>query len=62
MRRISAQSDRLEAKENIILGRKIPAGTNSNFDQKGKYDIRDPRSYFALNTNLMNKYLKKITH
>ncbi|ADN68868.1 DNA-directed RNA polymerase subunit beta' [Mycoplasmopsis fermentans] len=44
---IAAQSDKLEGlKENIILGHKIPAGTNCNFEEKGKYDIRDPRSYF----------------
>ncbi|TDV24170.1 DNA-directed RNA polymerase subunit beta' [Mycoplasmopsis mustelae] len=43
--------DKLEGlKENIILGHKIPAGTNSNFELKGKYDIRDPKSYFK------NKY------
>lgn len=33
-------------KENIILGLKIPAGTNAKFEKKGKYDIRDPKSYF----------------
>ncbi|WP_435130356.1 DNA-directed RNA polymerase subunit beta' [Mycoplasma sp. 6243] len=39
--------DKLEGlKENIILGHKIPAGTNSNFELKGKYDIRNPRTYF----------------
>ncbi|MCT4469970.1 DNA-directed RNA polymerase subunit beta' [Mycoplasma sp. HS2188] len=45
---IASQVDKLEGlKENIILGHKIPAGTNSNFEQKEKYDIRDPRSYFS---------------
>ncbi|VEU71068.1 DNA-directed RNA polymerase subunit beta' [Mycoplasmopsis glycophila] len=45
---IAKRVDHLEGlKENIILGLKIPAGTNSNFELKGKYDIRDPRSYFA---------------
>ncbi|BBG42052.1 DNA-directed RNA polymerase beta' chain [Mycoplasmopsis californica] len=45
---IASQTDNLEGlKENIILGHKIPAGTNSNFELKGKYDIRDPRSYFS---------------
>ncbi|NQZ66295.1 MAG: DNA-directed RNA polymerase subunit beta' [Mycoplasmatales bacterium] len=34
-------------KENIIVGHKIPAGTNFKFDNKSKYDIRDPRSYFV---------------
>ncbi|QIW62636.1 DNA-directed RNA polymerase subunit beta' [Mycoplasmopsis gallinacea] len=44
---ISNRVDHLHGlKENIILGRKIPAGTNSNYELKGKYDIRDPRSYF----------------
>ena len=33
-------------KENIIIGHKIPAGTNFDFEKKGKYDIRDPYSYF----------------
>ncbi|ENY70200.1 DNA-directed RNA polymerase beta' chain [Mycoplasmopsis bovigenitalium 51080] len=57
---ISAQSDRLEGlKENIILGRKIPAGTNSNFDQKGKYDIRDPRSYFSSKYKLDEQILEE---
>ncbi|WP_338822885.1 DNA-directed RNA polymerase subunit beta' [Mycoplasmopsis felifaucium] len=45
---ISAQTDRLKGlKENIILGHKIPAGTNTNYEENGKYDIRDPRSYFS---------------
>lgn len=44
---ISQRVDNLEGlKENIILGHKIPAGTNINYEAKGKYDIRDPRSYF----------------
>ena len=33
-------------KENIIVGHKIPAGTNFTYEQKGKYDIKDPSSYF----------------
>ncbi|MBD4919350.1 hypothetical protein GUF71_14605, partial [Xanthomonas citri pv. citri] len=33
---IKAQVDRLKGlKENIILGHKIPAGTNSNFEENG---------------------------
>lgn len=45
---IGGQTDYLEGlKENIILGRKIPAGTNCNYEAKGKYDIRDPKTYFA---------------
>ena len=44
---IQGKTDELGGfKENIIVGHKIPAGTNFNFDKKGKYDIRDPRSYF----------------
>lgn len=44
---ISGRTDYLEGlKENIILGHKIPAGTNTNYELKGKYDIRDPKSYF----------------
>ncbi|WP_406617995.1 DNA-directed RNA polymerase subunit beta' [Mycoplasmopsis lipophila] len=44
---ISGRTDYLEGlKENIILGHKIPAGTNTEFELKGKYDIRDPKSYF----------------
>ena len=34
-------------KENIILGRKIPAGTFSNYEINGKYDIKNPRSFFT---------------
>ncbi|VEU75734.1 DNA-directed RNA polymerase subunit beta' [Mycoplasmopsis maculosa] len=45
---IRAQIDKLRGlKENIILGHKIPAGTNSLFEENGKYDIRDPKSYFS---------------
>ncbi|MEA4162372.1 DNA-directed RNA polymerase subunit beta' [Mycoplasma sp. 4404] len=45
---IAERVDNLDGlKENIILGHKIPAGTNSNYQLKGKYDIRDPRSYFT---------------
>ncbi|KKB26944.1 DNA-directed RNA polymerase beta' subunit [Mycoplasmopsis meleagridis] len=48
---IAKRQDRLEGlKENIILGRKIPAGTNSAYEDGGKYDIRDSKSYFP------NKY------
>ncbi|MEA4115374.1 DNA-directed RNA polymerase subunit beta' [Mycoplasma sp. 744] len=44
---IGNKQDRLEGlKENIILGRKIPAGTNSQYELGSKYDIRDPKSYF----------------
>ncbi|VEU77061.1 DNA-directed RNA polymerase subunit beta' [Mycoplasmopsis columbina] len=44
---IATQTDRLQGlKENIILGHKIPAGTNSHYEEGGKYDIRDPKSYF----------------
>ncbi|RIV16867.1 DNA-directed RNA polymerase subunit beta' [Mycoplasmopsis gallopavonis] len=47
---IAKRVDYLEGlKENIILGLKIPTGTNSNYELKGKYDIRDPRSYFTAN-------------
>lgn len=49
---ISSQVDRLEGlKENIIVGHKIPAGTNSNFEHKSKYDIRDPYSFFKPQIN-----------
>ncbi|UUM19650.1 MULTISPECIES: DNA-directed RNA polymerase subunit beta' [unclassified Mycoplasma] len=45
---ISNKVDYLKGlKENIILGYKIPAGTNSNYEPKSKYDIRDPKSYFT---------------
>ncbi|WP_041594033.1 DNA-directed RNA polymerase subunit beta' [Mycoplasma crocodyli] len=48
---VSMRVDLLEGlKENIILGHKIPAGTNTSYELKGKYDIRDPKSYFT------NKY------
>lgn len=44
---IGKRIDSLEGlKENIILGQKIPAGTNSNYELKGKYDIRSFSSYF----------------
>ncbi|MBN4083418.1 DNA-directed RNA polymerase subunit beta' [Mycoplasma sp. CSL10137] len=44
---VGMRIDKLDGlKENIILGHKIPAGTNSNYELKGKYDIRDPKSYF----------------
>ncbi|UVD81921.1 DNA-directed RNA polymerase subunit beta' [Mycoplasma iguanae] len=46
---ISNQVDNLEGlKENIILGHKIPAGTNSNFEPKSKFDIKDPASFFEV--------------
>ncbi|QSF13434.1 DNA-directed RNA polymerase subunit beta' [Mycoplasma sp. Mirounga ES2805-ORL] len=45
---IANQTDKLEGlKENIILGHKIPSGTNCDYELKGKYDIRDPKSYFT---------------
>ncbi|MFV8477841.1 DNA-directed RNA polymerase subunit beta' [Mycoplasma sp. VS410B] len=45
---IAKRVDYLEGlKENIILGHKIPAGTNANYELKGKYDIRDPKTYFT---------------
>ena len=45
---INARVDKLKGfKENIIIGHKIPAGTNFKFDKKGKYDIRNPRTYFT---------------
>ncbi|CAC13718.1 DNA-DIRECTED RNA POLYMERASE BETA' CHAIN (TRANSCRIPTASE BETA' CHAIN) (RNA POLYMERASE BETA' SUBUNIT) [Mycoplasmopsis pulmonis] len=44
---ISSQQDFLVGvKENIILGKKIPAGTNSQYESKSKFDIRDPKEYF----------------
>ena len=44
---IAGRKDYLEGlKENIIVGHKIPAGTSANFELKGKYDIRDPKTYF----------------
>ncbi|WP_027121114.1 DNA-directed RNA polymerase subunit beta' [Mycoplasma leonicaptivi] len=44
---VGKRVDLLEGlKENIILGQKIPAGTNSNYELKGKYDIRPFASYF----------------
>ncbi len=44
---ITGKVDYLEGlKENIIVGHKIPAGTAADFELKGKYDIRDPKSYF----------------
>ena len=45
---IKRKQDNLEGfKENIIVGHKIPAGTNFNIDKKGKFDIRDPYTYFG---------------
>ncbi|WP_051586187.1 DNA-directed RNA polymerase subunit beta' [Mycoplasmopsis lipofaciens] len=58
---IASQTDKLEGlKENIIMGHRIPAGTNSNYEAKGKYDIKDPKSYFSSkydpdNPNLVNE-------
>lgn len=47
---ISSQIDKLEGlKENIIVGHKIPAGTNSNYEPKSKFDIRNPLSFFMKN-------------
>ncbi|VEU59389.1 DNA-directed RNA polymerase subunit beta' [Mesomycoplasma neurolyticum] len=47
---ISSQVDKLEGlKENIIVGHKIPAGTNSKYEHKSKYDIKDPAWYFKKN-------------
>ncbi|MCP4336291.1 MAG: DNA-directed RNA polymerase subunit beta' [Mycoplasma sp.] len=44
---ISGKKDKLEGlKENIILGHRIPAGTGVAYEEKGKFDIRDPKSYF----------------
>nr|WP_318033587.1 DNA-directed RNA polymerase subunit beta' [Mycoplasmopsis edwardii] len=44
---VGQRVDQLEGlKENIILGQKIPAGTNSDFEEKGKYDIRGFKTYF----------------
>ncbi len=44
---ISGKKDELEGlKENIILGHRIPAGTGAAYEEKGKFDIRDPRTYF----------------
>ncbi|MCK5867275.1 MAG: DNA-directed RNA polymerase subunit beta', partial [Mycoplasmataceae bacterium] len=45
---INSRIDTLKGfKENIIIGHKIPAGTNFKFDKKSKYDIRNPRTYFT---------------
>ncbi|MDJ1645697.1 DNA-directed RNA polymerase subunit beta' [Mycoplasma phocimorsus] len=44
---ISNQVDTLQGlKENIILGHKIPAGTNANYEPESKYDIKNPAEYF----------------
>ncbi|CAM9125278.1 DNA-directed RNA polymerase subunit beta' [Mycoplasma todarodis] len=44
---ISGRRDNLIGlKENIILGHRIPAGTGAAYEEKGKFDIRDPKSYF----------------
>lgn len=44
---ISGQHDKLEGlKENVILGRKIPAGTGANYEPKGKFDLKDPMTFF----------------
>ncbi|MEX0363843.1 DNA-directed RNA polymerase subunit beta' [Mycoplasmopsis synoviae] len=48
---IAKRTDNLEGlKENIIIGYKIPAGTNSNFEENGKYNLKEFSSYFP------NKY------
>ena len=45
---ISGRKDKLMGlKENIIVGHKIPAGTASKYEFKGKYDLRNPRTYFV---------------
>lgn len=55
---ISKRVDLLEGlKENIILGRKIPAGTNTKFELKGKYDIRDPKEYFTSKFDPSGKFI-----
>lgn len=44
---ISSQEDFLQGlKENIILGHKIPAGTATNYELKGKFDVKDPVTMF----------------
>ncbi|MBN3534581.1 DNA-directed RNA polymerase subunit beta' [Mycoplasma procyoni] len=44
---ITGQVDPLKGlKENIVIGHKIPAGTNYNYEAKSKYDIKDPITYF----------------
>ena len=44
---IEGKQDILDGlKENIIVGHKIPAGTAMKYENKGKYDIRDPFTYF----------------
>ncbi|CAM9103856.1 DNA-directed RNA polymerase subunit beta' [Mycoplasma marinum] len=44
---ISGKKDHLIGlKENIILGHRIPAGTGAAYEEKGKFDIRDPKTYF----------------
>ncbi|OYD27019.1 DNA-directed RNA polymerase subunit beta' [Mycoplasma testudineum] len=44
---ISSRVDKLTGlKENIILGHKIPAGTNSKYTKNSKFDIKDPYDYF----------------
>ncbi len=45
---ISGKKDMLTGlKENIILGHRIPAGTGAAYEEKGKFDIREPKSYFV---------------
>jgi len=34
-------------KENVIVGHQIPVGTGSSFEENGKYDIKNSRSYFG---------------
>ncbi|WP_406614265.1 DNA-directed RNA polymerase subunit beta' [Mycoplasma corogypsi] len=52
---IANRSDNLEGlKENIILGLKIPAGTNCNYERKGKYDLPNPQTYFDKNFSLVD--------
>jgi len=45
---ISDKEDKLNGlKGNIILGHKIPAGTNASYALKGKFDIKNPYSLFS---------------
>ncbi|PAK21078.1 DNA-directed RNA polymerase subunit beta' [Mycoplasmopsis agassizii] len=44
---ISSKIDRLSGlKENIILGHKIPAGTNVSTGKNSKFNIQDPKDFF----------------
>ena len=47
---IKGSVDKLEGfKENIIIGHKIPAGTNFPFEAKSKFDIKNSRKFFEDN-------------